>query len=58
MTNSPDVIPNVRATVSLSSDVSEALDDLVKSGKFDNRSQAIRRAVRIAFIEQSGGGIL
>ena len=40
-----------RVSVSLTPDVVEALDRVVKNGEFDNNSQALRRAVRIAFIE-------
>jgi metal-responsive CopG/Arc/MetJ family transcriptional regulator len=53
--NTPDKSPKVRASISLSTEVVDVIDQLVKTGKFDNRSQAIRRAVRIAFIEDGNG---
>ncbi len=48
------ITPNVthRMTVSLTEDVHDALKRVIDARECDNYSQAIRKAVRVAFIEK------
>lgn len=43
-----------RTTVALTEDVEKLLDEVVETKEYENYSQAIRRAVRVAF--GKGGG--
>ena len=52
MMTTPNVTHKKRITVSLSEDVMSALNTAIEKHEFDNYSQAVRKAVRIALIEK------
>ncbi len=52
MMTAPNVTHKRRITVSLSDDVVDALDDVISKHEAENYSQALRKAVRTAFIEK------